>query len=95
MDERWEEVEKIWNHITNLLPTIDEVDGELKKAKFMTSRDRSEILSTDENEVETIANLFDQLYGEGTMVTGYYDPVEDERNGEVDNHTGFYYVTID
>lgn len=30
----------------------------------------------------------------GTVNTGYYDPIEDERNNEVDCNTGYYYVTI-
>ena len=27
--------------------------------------------------------------------TGYYDPKEDVRNGEVDERTGFYYVKFE
>lgn len=27
--------------------------------------------------------------------TGYYDPEEDARSGETDDHTGWYYVDVD
>lgn len=89
-------VNDIFKAITDMLPMIydREVTNEFKETHFLTDPDGTEILSSEENEVEAIANLFDQLYGEGTCNTGYYDPVEDERNGEVDAYTGLYYVSI-
>ena len=96
--DRIEKVDKIFKMITEILPMIydDKVDvtDEFKATHFLVDPDRTEILSANESEVEAIANLFDQLYGEGTCNTGYYDPEEDERNGEVDAYTGLYYVTI-
>lgn len=56
--------------------------------------DDDEILCETEQTAETIADLFDALYGEQTVNTGYYDPIEDERNGETDCRTGYYYVMI-
>lgn len=53
-----------------------------------------EILCRDEKTAEAIADLFDAMYGEPTVNTGYYDPEEDKRNGEVDDRTGYYYVTV-
>lgn len=42
--------------------------------------------------------MFECLYkaqGEEIIVnTGYYDPIEDERSGEVDRYTGWWYVNI-
>ena len=96
--DRIEKVNTIIRMITDILPMIYddkvEVTDEFKATHFLTDPDGTEILSANESEVEAIANLFDQLYGEGTCNTGYYDPEEDERNGEVDAYTGLYYVTI-
>lgn len=94
--DRIDKVNKIFHMITEILPMIygDEVTDEFKETHFIVDSNRTEILSKDESEVEAIANLFDQLYGEGTCNTGYYDPVEDARNNEVDAYTGLYYVTI-
>lgn len=95
-EDRITKVDKIVREITSMLPCIyDEVvTDEYKSTHFITDPDGTEILSTDESEVETLANLFDQLYGQGTCNTGYYDPEEDRRNNEVDAYTGLYYVTI-
>lgn len=94
--DRTTRVDAIFKAITDLLPMIydREVDDEFKGSHFVVSSSRDEILSTEESEVEAIANLFDQLYGEGTCNTGYYNPEEDKRNNEVDAYTGLYYVTI-
>ena len=96
MDGRIEKVDSLIHQITELLPCIydSEVTDEYKATRFLTSPDGTEILSAEENEIETLANFFDQLYGEGTVNTGYYDPEEDKRNGEVDAYTGLYYVTV-
>lgn len=49
------------------------------------------ILCRSEDAANAVADLIDALHiGEAT--TGFYDPEEDERNGEVDACTGFYYV---
>ena len=94
--DRITKADAIFKAITDLLPMIydREVDDEFKESHFIVNSNRDEILSTEESEVEAIANLFDQLYGEGTCNTGFYDSEEDERNGEVDAYTGLYYVTI-
>lgn len=51
----------------------------------------NEIQSRDKAVVESIADLFLAL-GYDDVNTGYYDPEEDKRNGEVDGCTGWYYV---
>ena len=88
--DRIEKVDKIINEIARLLPDVEERNGD----EFCSDRDCTEILSTNESEIEVLANLFDQLYGEGTVNTGYYDPEDDERNNEVDIYTGLYYVSV-
>lgn len=57
--------------------------------------DGSEILCQTESMAEAIADLFDAMYGVPIAHTGYYDPDEDERNNEVTESTGFYYVDFD
>ena len=93
---RIDKVDKIMKNIMALLPEIydKEVDDDFKETHFLTTPDHTEILSTSEEEIETLANFIDQLYGEGVCNTGYYDPIEDERNGEVDAYTGMYFVSI-
>lgn len=53
-----------------------------------------EILCENEQIAETLADMFDEIYGEPTVNTGYYDPIEDRNNNEADERTGYYYVTI-
>ena len=59
----------------------------------------NEILCKTEEVANALADMFECLYkahGEEIIVnTGYYDPVEDERNGEVDRYTGWWYINID
>lgn len=88
---------------TNRITTVDEIvkaiinmlpDNSTDNC-FITNYNKTEILSKEESEIEAIANLFDQLYGEGTCTTGYYDPEEDNRNNEVDTYTGMYYISFE
>lgn len=53
------------------------------------------ILCESENLAETVADMFELITGECDCHTGYYDPEEDERNNEVNDHTGWYYVDFD
>ena len=94
--DRIEKVDKLILQITEMLPCIydSEVDDEFKRTHFLTSPDGTEILSAEESEIETLANLFGQLYGTGTCNTGYYDPDVDKMNNVVDAYTGLYYLTI-
>ena len=93
--DRINKVNKLWHEIINLLPDVYDVNDEDRPYRFMINSGCGYILSTSEQEVEAIANLFDQLYDTGTCHTGYYDPNEDKRNGEEDVYTGLYWVGID
>lgn len=57
-----------------------------------------EILCKTEEVADALADMFECLYGaqgeEILINTGYYDPIEDIRNGEVDKFTGWWYVNI-
>lgn len=54
--------------------------------------DGSEILVNNENAAEYIADFLEALGYEAH--TGYYDPKQDERDGCVDEHTGYYYINF-
>ena len=94
--DRIEKVDKLFHQITELLPCIydSEVDDEFKQEHFTTNPDGTQILSSLSEEVEAIANLFDELYGMGTTQTGYYDPDVDRLEDMVDAYTGLFYVSI-
>ena len=90
-------IDGLIQEIMKLLPCIydSEVTDEFKETHFLTNPDKTEILSVNREEIETIANLFDQLYEDPQVTTGYYDPDEDKRNNEVDAYTGLYYLSIE
>lgn len=83
-------------------PTLDEVQSALesmmkclpKTNDYPIWSSGDEIFCEDEMTAEHIADLIDMMYGESVVNTGYYDPEEDERNNEVRDTTGFYYVTV-
>ena len=52
-----------------------------------------EILCETEESANIIADFLENM-GYDCVTTGYYDPEEDKRHGEVDRFTGFYYVTV-
>ncbi len=52
-----------------------------------------EILCGSETVADAIADLLEAA-GYDCVNTGYYDPDEDERNGETDRCTGWWYVTV-
>ena len=84
-------------HDRKVMVLLDALWGLLphEPAKVWTkSKGDDEILCQSEKTAEGIADLIDTLYGGQTVNTGFYDPKEDERNGEADDRTGFYYVTI-
>lgn len=53
-----------------------------------------EILCKTKEAAETLANFLEDI-GFDKVLTGYYDPEEDKRNGTVDNNTGCWYVYPD
>ena len=77
-----------WEHLINSL--FD--NKEQNKHGFWT--DGEEILCTTEEQAEVLADFLEDL-GFDCVHTGYYDPKEDERNNEVNDHTGCWYVNID
>ena len=60
--------------------------------------DGDKILVKSEAAADKIADAIELLYksqDENIVInTGYYNPVEDERNNEKDRYTGWYYVSM-
>ena len=56
--------------------------------------DGEEILCKTEEAAEHLADFLEDL-GFEYVKTGYYDPEEDQRNNEVDERTGWYYISVD
>lgn len=77
----------IWSYLIKSLQ-----NNENNKHGFWT--DGEEILCKTEEQAEVIADFLEDV-GFDYVNTGYYDPIEDERNGEVDRYTGWWYVSID
>lgn len=65
--------------------------GHLEKPAIWHSG--NEILCETEEQSNSIADLLEAC-GYEHVNTGYYDPKEDRRNGQEDELTGWYYVTI-
>lgn len=61
--------------------------------------DGERILSQNKSDINWLMTFFEELVDETKVdfvtVTGYYDPEEDKRNNEVDDHTGNYYLEIE
>ena len=93
--ERIDRADYIISEIAKMLPEIYEIDDETRETRFFTNPDRTEILSSSSVEIEALANLFDQLYGEGTCITGQYDPDEwRDEEFEEDIYSGLWYLEI-
>lgn len=80
----------------NWFEKITERLRDYSEGEIWTSGD--EILCKTESAVNAIADMLETLYktqGDEILVnTGYYDQMEDEKNGEVDRYTGWWYVNI-
>lgn len=75
--------------------TMDAIFELLPKEPSNIWTDGTDILCKTESMAEAIADLFDAMFRTPIAHTGYYDPEEDERNNEVTESTGYYYVDFD
>ncbi len=57
--------------------------------------DGTEILCKTESLAKSIADALDSISGERMSHYHWYEPNEDERDGTVDDHTGWWYVDYD
>lgn len=84
-DEAFEEMKELIAESVNDVFDEEATHGYVKY-------DKSMIVSKDETTVNRIADMLDSMGFDA--VTGYFDPEEDKRSGEVDSLTGYYYVDI-
>lgn len=90
---------ELLNRIMEMLPTEPRSYDTSDNPGFWT--DGSEILCPSDMEAEVVADfLRDLLHGPDIderidIHTGYYDPYEDAKSGEQDDHTGFWYIDFD
>lgn len=70
-----------------------------KECKTELWFDGERILSPHKNDIDWLMTVFeelnDEICGDFLTITGYYDQEEDERNNEVDSHTGMYYLELE
>ena len=76
--------DNIWNYLLKSLQ-----DNENNKHGFWT--DGEEILCRTEEQAEVVADFLEDLGFD--CCTGYYDLVEDEKEGCADDHTGYWYIS--
>lgn len=102
----WRELEKISKKLSDAISKKDEEEAaaaiveslwticnEHKHKRVMCAGDMEFIFSTEER-ADAMADVIALSFGEGAFErTGYYNPVEDERDGCVDELTGKWYAT--
>lgn len=83
-------IEHIFDVVAHSLPTLENaLEGSVF---FKSDALGEEILSADEAALNHLADVFEAMGID--VVTGYYDPEEDKRCGEVDALTGYYYLSV-
>lgn len=72
-------------------------DYRLASGKPSFWSDGDMILCPTEASCENVADFLQSILRDSSIAiqTGYYDPSEDRRNGECDDHTGFYYISFE
>lgn len=85
------ELNRFHKLIVSLLPESPE---DSKRSIWISNKGMDgEILCKSEAVADAIADFLEEL-GFDEVTTGYYDPEEDERSGEVDRLTGWHYVSF-
>jgi len=89
-------ISDLWNKILDMLPHEPRSYDTADDPGFWTNGE--EILCPSECEMNVVYVFLNDIFsefGSYTLITGYYDPFEDEKQGEQDNCTGFYYVRLE
>lgn len=78
---------------SEILKALPKTPGEC--SDYWTNKDI--ILCSSEEKMCALISFLTDLYSirNINILTGYYDPDEDEKSGEVDECTGFWYVDIE
>ena len=82
------DTQKVWAIFTEALKANEEGN----RHDYWT--DGTEILCKNEDSANALADFFEDM-GFDIVHTSYYDPEEDQRSGEVDDHTGYWSVYPD
>ena len=77
--------------LAEMMEMMNHKDNPYEKTHYWA--DGEEFLCDTEERADYLFDFLEALGMEPH--TGYYDPEEDERSGEVDGHTGWYYVDFD
>lgn len=86
--------EEIWDELCKLA-RIAKLRSATNPKKLPAWSDGDMFFVNSEDMADAVADVFDAMFGESTCHTGFYDPVEDERNGETCDTTGMWYVDYD
>ena len=81
-------LENIFDAVAQKLPDMEDS----KAPDVFCTNNHDEIMSKNESAINHLADAFEAMGLD--VVTGYYDPGVDKRNGEEDALTGFYYLTM-
>ena len=81
LPDRIKASDKLWSQLWAMLPSHPCEDY-----LYWGPLSGEEILSADADAIHRLADLFNDLYGQGVVTTGYY-----EEDNEADERTGFYY----
>lgn len=96
IEENQKKITNLWNGIISMLPTQPRSFDTSDDPGFWTNGE--EILCPSEAEMnmayEFVNDMFRE-FGNYTLITGWYDPEEDRKNGEQDYCTGFNYVRLE
>lgn len=84
---RADAVDQLWHQLEEMLPKEPTPDC------YYWTTGHNEILSNSARAIDYLADTFDEMYGGGTVITGYYDPEDGKRSGETDKRTGYYYCS--
>lgn len=88
--QRRNQLRRVTSFFMRLLSLLPNRPDEHNDAKIWTNGES--IMCRSEDVAYAIADIFDALGGK--CAVDYYDPEEDERNGEVDECTGYWYVCV-
>ena len=96
IEDNQKKITNLWNGIISMLPTQPRSYDAADDPGFWTNGE--EILCPSEAEMNMVYKFLNDIFrefGNYTLITGWYDPYEDARNGEQDDCTGFNYVRLE
>lgn len=96
LENNQNKISALWSAITDMLAREPRSYDTNDDPGFWTNGD--EILCPSKIEADIVCQFLSDIfmeYGNFTLVTGWYDPFEDQRTGEQDECTDFCYVRLE